>query len=102
MTGEFADPRTVAAIAEARRAFALAEDKWLSPAVDAGDDDPAAEAQGLARDALEHLDAGRWDEARDCAEEAVGLAEVHGRPKLWRNFALLVEEAAEIGHDAQG
>ena len=100
---EFSDPRTVRAIAEARKAHAKATGKWAREDREPhGADDPAAEAEELAREALEHLDAGRWDEAHESAEAALTLAEQHGRPTLWRNFALLVEEAAEIGRDAQG
>ena len=87
------DPRTITAIARARKAHAAATGHWVSY----DDDDPAAEAEQLARDALEHLLAGRWDEARACAEVVVSLAEDAGEDELWRDFALLVDEAAETG-----
>lgn len=90
---EFANPRTVQAIARARKAHADARGQWVSY----DEDDPAAEAEQLAEDALAHLDAGRWDEARACAEAATTLAEDAGEDTIWREFALLVEEAAEIG-----
>jgi hypothetical protein len=96
MDSEFANPRTVKAIARARRAHAAASGQWVGD--DQGDeDDPAAEAEQLAADALAHLDAGQWDEARACAEAAQSLAEDEGEDEVWREFALLVEEAAEIG-----
>jgi hypothetical protein len=93
MDTQYANPRTVKAIARARKAHEKARGQWVSE----DDDDPAAEAEQLAADALAHLDAGRWDEARACAEAAQGLAEETGEDEVWREFALLVEEAAEIG-----
>jgi len=90
------DPRTLTAIARARKAHAAATGHWVSY----DDDDPAAEAEQLARDALAHLDGGRWDEAQACADAAVSLAEQAGEDELWREFALLVDEAAEIGRAA--
>jgi hypothetical protein len=93
MDTQLPDPRTVKAIARARKAHAAACGRWVSH----DDDDPAAEAEQLAADALAHLDAGRWDEARACAEAAQSLAEEQGEDELWREFALLVEEAAETG-----
>lgn len=94
---ELADPTTVAAIARARRAHAAATGRWVSY----DEEDPACEAEQLARDALAHLDAGCWDDAQGCAEAAVSLAEEHGQAEVWREFALLVEEAAETGRDGQ-
>lgn len=103
MHDDIADPRTVAAIALARRshvaaeAEARAEGGWLS-ARDEGEVDEGEEALGLAQTALTHLEAGRWDEARACADEALELAEGCGYGAgAWRRFALLVEEAAETG-----
>jgi hypothetical protein len=90
------DPRTIAAIARARKAHAEATGRWVS--YDA--DDPAAEAEQLARDALAHLDGCRWDEAQACADAVASLAEDAGEDELWREFALLVDEAAEIGRAA--
>ena len=92
------DPRTISAISRARKAHAAATGRWVSY----DDDDPAAEAEQLARDALEHLVAGRWDEARACAELVVSLAEESGEDDLWRDFALLVDEAAETGRATAG
>lgn len=89
----FANPRTVKAIARARKAHASASGVWVSY----DEDDPAAEAEQLATDALAHLDAGRWDDARACAEAALAVAEEAGEDEVWREFALLVEEAAETG-----
>jgi hypothetical protein len=91
-----ADPRTLAAIARARKAHAVATGKWVSY----DDDDPAAEVEQLARDALAHLGAGRWDDSQGCADALVGLAEENGEDELWREFALLVDEAAETGRAA--
>ena len=91
-----ADPRTIAAIARARKAHAGATGKWVSY----DDDDPAAEAEQLARDALAHLAAARWDDSQGCADALVSLAEENGEDELWREFALLVDEAAETGRAA--
>jgi hypothetical protein len=99
MDQAFADPRTLAAIARARQAHTRssgasgASGSWV---VD-DDDDSAQEAEQLAAEALTHLDAGRWDEAIACAEAAQSLAEDAGEPRAWREFCLLVEEAAETG-----
>lgn len=93
MDSQFANPRTVKAIERARKAYTKSSGQWVSY----DEDDPAAEAEQLATDALAHLDAGRWDEARACAEAAQALAEDEGEDEVWREFALLVEEAAEIG-----
>lgn len=90
---ELTDRRTLQAIARARRLHERASGRWVSY----DDDDPAAEAEQLARDALDHLDGRRWDEARACAEAALTLAEEHGEDAVWREFALQVEEAAETG-----
>lgn len=88
---QVADPLTVDAIARARQAHARSTGKWVPPGED------TAEAEGLCSEALAHLAAGRWDDALACAEVALSLAEAAGRPTLWREFALLVEEAAETG-----
>jgi hypothetical protein len=90
------DPRTLAAIARARNAHAGATGKWVSY----DEDDPAAEAEQLARDALAHLAAARWDDAQGCADALVSLAEENGEDELWREFGLLVDEAAELGRAA--
>lgn len=93
MDSQFANPRAVKAIERARKAHTKASGRWISD----DEDDLAAEAEQLAVDALAHLDAGQWDEARACAEAAQTLAEDQGEAEVWREFALLVEEAAEIG-----
>ncbi|NVB39035.1 hypothetical protein G6O69_14425 [Pseudenhygromyxa sp. WMMC2535] len=90
------DPRTLRAIARARRAHVEASEVWTT---EDDEDDPAAEAEQLARDALAHLEGGRWDEARACGEAAAGLAEEQGED-VWREFAILVDEAAETGRAA--
>lgn len=95
---EFADPRTVRSILAARKAGARAVGKWESE----DDDDPAAECEQLSLDAIDHLDEGRWDEACACAEATANLAEEHEQGALWREFVLLVEEAAETGRGAEG
>lgn len=95
---EIADPRTVAAIARARKAHAGATGQWVSY----DEDDPAAEVEQLARDALAHLAAARWDDAQGCADALGNLAEESGEDELWREFVLLVDEAAEIGRAATG
>ncbi|KIG17074.1 hypothetical protein DB30_03671 [Enhygromyxa salina] len=96
---EFADPRTVRSITAARKACARAAGAWTSDDDD-DSDDPAAEAEQLARDAVEHLEQGRWDEACECAEATATLAEDHDQGPVWREFVLLVEEAAETGRDS--
>jgi hypothetical protein len=94
---EFADPTTVAAITRARKAHAAASGRWVSD----DDDDPAAEAEQLAEQALAHLLAGRWDDAQACADEVAMLAEDNGQRGVWREFAVLVDEAAETGRARQ-
>lgn len=96
---EFTDARTVRSILAARKACRRAAGTWEA---NDDDDDPAAEAEQLALDALEHLEEGRWDEARVCAEETASLAEDHDQGTVWREFVLLVEEAAETGRAAEG
>jgi hypothetical protein len=95
---EIDDPPTLAAIARARQAHAAATGKWVSY----DEDDPAAEAEQLTRDALAHLEGQRWDEAVVCAEAAASLAEEGDQDELWREFAILVEEAAETGRARPG
>lgn len=92
---QFTHP-TAKAIARVRAAHAHASGRWVSY----DEDDPAAEAEQLAHDALAHLVAGRWDEARACADAAQALAEDNGAPEVWREFSLLVEEAAETGRES--
>lgn len=82
------------AIESARRALTRATGKWA-------DSDEAREAQQHAGAAMEHLEAGRWDDAQARAELALELDESHGSGELWRNFCLLVEEAAELGRDEE-
>lgn len=89
------DPITLSALAKAREAHAQATGTWVSY----DEDDPAAEAEQLARDALAHVEHRRWDEARACAEAAAELGERAGQT-VWREFCLLVEEAAETGRGA--
>jgi hypothetical protein len=96
MLDSVADPRTLADIARARKAHAGATGQWVSY----DEDDPAAEAEQLAGDALVHLCAGRWDDAQGCADALANLAEENGEDLLWREFALLVDEAAETGRAA--
>ena len=94
------DPLTLAAIARAAKAHRAATGQWVDGDNDSdsdSDSEPAAEAEALARDALAHLNGGRWDEARACAEAAAALAEDAGEDAVWREFSLLVEEAAETG-----
>lgn len=94
---EFADPKTVAAIERARKAHTRAQGRWVSY----DDDDPASEAEQLAKDALAHLSAGRWDDAQACAEETAAIADENGQREVWREFAVLVDEAAETGRANQ-
>lgn len=96
MQPALANPATVNAIARARKAHARATRRWISDDRER-DEDPAAEAEQLASDAVAHLEAGRWDEARACAEAGLSVAEQEGEGEVWREFSLLVEEAAELG-----
>lgn len=72
-----------------RKAFDRALRSW-------SDSDQADEARDLARLSLEHLDAGRGDEAIATATCALELDEEHHDGSAWRDFAILVEEAAEL------
>ncbi len=97
---EWADPTTVKAIARARAAFERARASWSTSEDDELDgEDPAGDAIDEGQRAVEHLDQGRWDEAIECAEQALVIAEDWDQGKIWREFALLVEEAAETGRD---
>ena len=105
MTESYADPLTVAAIARARVAHERVRGVWEARREQTrGEDSELSESLeevgALAADALSHLHAGRWDEAQACAEEAQGLAESACGSERWREFALLVEEAAELGYAA--
>ncbi len=94
--GPLADPVFARAVERATRACERAEKRWR--AEDEADEDAADaadEAKQHGRSALAHLEAGRVDEARAAAELAVELDEQHGSGEVWRDFALLVEEAAE-------
>jgi hypothetical protein len=83
------------AIEVARKAHAKATGTWTG--ADEDERDAATEAEQHATAALEHLDAGRWDDAQARADLAVELDEEHGTGEVWREFGLLVEEAAELG-----
>ncbi len=83
------------AIEAARRAHGRATGRWK--ATDEPAQDAAAEVEQHARTALEHLEAGRWDDAQACGELCVELDERYGSGEIWREFSLLVEEAAETG-----
>jgi len=99
-----ADPLTVAAIAKARAAQGRAIVRWskIRAIVDDSVDDETREALAdHSVEALRHLDEGRFDEARACAELVMDGAESLGHGSLWREFGLLVEEAAETGFAAQ-
>ena len=95
------DRPTTQAIAQALEAHVRtrASETWQRVCADADEDerDSCEEVESLAAVALEHLEAGRWDEARACAEEALSLAESALGCELWREFGLLTEEAAETG-----
>lgn len=84
-----------AAIESARKAHAKATGRWTG--ADEEERDAAAEAEQHALAAIEHLYAGRWDDAQARADLSVELDETHGRGDVWREFGLLVEEAAELG-----
>ena len=89
------DPVLARAFERARLRFEACRDKW-KPADEEGQD-AAEEAVGHARTALEHLDRGQWDEADAAATLALELDEEFGSGEVWRDFALLIEEAAAIG-----
>ena len=94
--GPLADPVFARAVERATRACERASKRWR--AADEADEeaaDAADEASQHGKTALEHLEAGRVDEARAAADLAVELDENHGSGEVWRDFALLVEEAAE-------
>lgn len=84
-----------AAIESARSAHAKATGRWTG--ADEEERDAATEAEQHALAAIEHLDAGRWDDAQARADLSVELDETHGSGEVWREFGLLVEEAAELG-----
>lgn len=92
------DAALARALERAGRAHARAASAWQS-AADAGeiDQDIADEVSDHARSAIAHLEAGRWDDARASAELCVELDETEARGDTWRDFGLLVEEAAETG-----
>ena len=86
------------ALARTRGAGATARTAWTQLLDDGRvDEDEGREALEHAEQALRHLDAGRWDDARASAELCTELAEACSQPRVWRNFVLLVEEAAETG-----
>ena len=89
---------TLRAIARARRTFEACRDRPLGRGPEA--EAASRDARHHAVAALEHLDAGRWDEAVDLAARTAELDELHGRGSVWREFTLLVEEAAETGRGA--
>lgn len=94
--GPLADPVFARAVERATRARERASKRWR--AADEADDDAADaadEASEHGKTAIVHLEAGRVDEARAAADLAVELDESHGSGEVWRDFALLVEEAAE-------
>lgn len=96
------DRLTARALAAARRALARLQGEAGSESARLAElsGELATELEDFGAQALDHLAAGRWDEARDCAETALDLAEEHGVGSRWREFALLVEEAAETGRGA--
>lgn len=85
------DPILEAAIAKAERARGRAASSF------GGDEEVAEELVRIAEAALEHLRAGRFDEAIAQAQLTVELDEEHGDGEAWRDFAILAEEAAETG-----
>lgn len=98
------DPPTAKALALTLEAHVRAHrgEAWLKLRARASDEDEdelerCEELEALARATLEHLDAGRWDEAQACGEEVLSLAEAARAGEIWREFGLLVEEAAETG-----
>jgi hypothetical protein len=80
------DPILAAAIVDVRRALKRARSRW-QPTPDAED------LAQLARTAVEHLEADRFDEA---VASAIIVAELDAEAKsgAWQEFAILVEEAA--------
>jgi hypothetical protein len=87
----------VKAIERARTRFDACAKSWAPGGQDEEVLDAAAEATDHARVALAHLDGGRWDEADAAALLCLELEEEFGSGRVWRDFALLVEEAAAVG-----
>jgi len=86
------------ALSTARAAYDRAKSQWAKVTRTEGiDRDVAEEVLDHARAALEHLEEGRFDDARGAADVCLELDEIEGDGEVWREFALLVEEAAETG-----
>lgn len=83
------------AISRARRAHAAALQRWEATAH--ADDDDLGDLPAMARDALAHLDAGRWDDAIALSEEISAAASAGASAAVWTPFSLEVGEAAEVG-----
>jgi hypothetical protein len=86
---EGSDPRAKRAFARVHASFAQGKAAWA-------DGDEAGEALSLAQISVEHLAGGRLDEAIATASAALELDEEHNDGTAWREFAILVEEAAEL------
>lgn len=85
------DPILEAAIAKADKARERAASAF------GGDEEIADELEVIGQVTMQHLRAGRFDEAIAQAQLAVELDEQHGDGEAWRDFAILAEEAAETG-----
>jgi len=88
------------AIERARARFEKCKDAWKPSAGDEEVIDAAEESCQHARDALVHLQGRRWDEADAAANLCLELEEEFGSGRVWRDFALLIEEAAAVGRAA--
>lgn len=90
------------AIEAARREHVKASARWKrrGPSASAGDPDEVEahdDALASARAALDRLNAGAWDEAEALALSCVEVDESWGDGESWREFSILVEEAAALG-----
>lgn len=91
------DPVLQRAFERAQRRFERVKDRWDPSGDDESEAEAAEDARAQAKDALAHLEAGRWDEAEQLAQSCVDLDETWGDGETWREFANLVEEVAALG-----
>ncbi len=96
------DPVLDRAIERAQKALAKAKRRWPGESGDEDEDEAADDAAIAGRDALTRLQSGAWDEAEALAQSAVELDESWRDGESWREFAILVEEAAAIGRARPG
>ena len=95
------DPILQRALTRATRSFENACDRWVKQIEQRQDpdDERAGEALDHAREALEHLEGRRWDEACAAVELAIDLAGEIGLATIWRELSILIDEVAAIAQD---